>query len=131
MPWRDHDHSAEDAVLHAFEDPTPENQHAAARAVPLLQRRYDHVLRRLDGTGELPPYPSHPHNAGEHPVVCLDAVRSGRRTAAFTPPTGALGAGTSIALRPSGPQIQTKANRQLATARLSQIVRAPTTGGGG
>ena len=68
MAWRDHDHTAEHAVLYAFEEPTPENQHAAELAVAILQRRYDHVLRRLDGgDGEMPPFPFHQHNAAEHP----------------------------------------------------------------
>lgn len=74
LPGRDHDHTAEDAVLAAFEHRTAENQHAAELAVALLQRRHDHVLRRLDGTGDVPPYPTHRHNAAEHPADCLGAV---------------------------------------------------------
>lgn len=75
MSWRDHDHTAEHAVLYAFEDPTPDNQRVAEVAVALLQRRYDHVLRRLDGgNGEVPPFPSHRHNSADHPQDCLEAV---------------------------------------------------------
>lgn len=72
--YRDHDHTAEDAVIAAFEAPTPENQHTAEVAVALLQRRCDHVLRRLDGDGDLPEYPVHRHNAAETPEDCLGAV---------------------------------------------------------
>ena len=73
--WRDHDHTAEDVLLDVFADPTEQNQRAAEEAVALLQRRYDHVLRRLDGgDGDIPPYPLHQHNAAQHPADCLDAV---------------------------------------------------------
>ena len=39
-----------------------------------LQRRYDHVLRRLDGDGEPPEFPVHRHNPAEDPGACADAV---------------------------------------------------------
>lgn len=72
--FRDHDHDVEAAVDDALEDPTPENQRAAVFAVATLQRRYGHVLRRLDGDGEVPPYPVHRHNAADTPADCLHAV---------------------------------------------------------
>ncbi len=73
--YRDHDHSAEDAFLAYVEDPSPENEHAAELAIALLQRRYDHVLRRLDGgDGEPPAFPAHRHNAWDDPVSCLEAT---------------------------------------------------------
>lgn len=73
--WHDHDHAAEHAFLDYVADPTPENAHAAEQAIGVLQRRYDHVLNRLDGgTGEPPPFPVHQHNPGDHPEDCLHAV---------------------------------------------------------
>jgi hypothetical protein len=60
--YRDHDHRAEDAVIDYIEDPTPENAYAAELAVAKLQRAYEHVLRRLDGDGALPPFPVRRHN---------------------------------------------------------------------
>ena len=71
---RDHDHTAEHAFLTYTEDPTPQNAHAAELAIALLQRRYDHVLRRLDGVDALPEFPSHRHNAWDDPVSCLEAT---------------------------------------------------------
>lgn len=72
--YRDHDHTAEDAFLAYVADPTPGNEHAAELAIATLQRRFDHVLRRLDGDGDPPPYPVHTHNPAETPEDCLDAV---------------------------------------------------------
>lgn len=71
---RDHDHTAEDAFLAYVADPTPDNAHAAEVAIARLQRRYDHVLRRLDGVDEPPEYPFHRHNATDDPVSCLEAT---------------------------------------------------------
>ena len=42
--------------------------------MPSFSARYDHVLRRLDGDGELPEYPVHPHNPAEEPETCATAV---------------------------------------------------------
>jgi hypothetical protein len=55
--YRDHDHSAEDAFLTYVEEPTTVNAQAAELAIALLQRRYDHVLRRLDGSVGPPDVP--------------------------------------------------------------------------
>ena len=71
---RDHDHTAEHAFLAYVEDPTPQNAQAAELAIALLQRRYAHVLRRLDGVEEPPEFPSHRHNAFDDPVSCLEAT---------------------------------------------------------
>lgn len=73
--YADHDHSVEDAVILAFTHPTPANQHAAELAVVLLQRRYEYLLRRLDGsTGEPLEYAEHRHNPATDPEHCADAV---------------------------------------------------------
>lgn len=69
--YRDHDHRAEQAVIDYTEDPTEQNAWAAEMAVARLQRSYDHVLRRLDGTGDLPKFPVHRHNAAESPETCV------------------------------------------------------------
>jgi hypothetical protein len=71
---RDHDHTAEHAFGAYVEEPTPENARAAELAIALLQRRYGHVLRRLDGADEPPEFPSHRHNAADDPVSCLEAT---------------------------------------------------------
>jgi hypothetical protein len=72
--YRDHDHAAEDAFLAYLDHPTPGQAHETELAIARLQRRYDHLLRRLDGDGEPPEVPLHRHNAGDDPVSCLEAV---------------------------------------------------------
>lgn len=70
----DHDHGAEDAFLAYVADPSPSAEYAAEWAIATLQRRYDALLRRLDGVDEPPETPDHPHNAWDDPAGCLDAV---------------------------------------------------------
>jgi hypothetical protein len=73
-PDRDYDHRAENAVLAYIANPTEHNAHAAELAVAKLQRAHDHLLRRLDGDGELPAFPVHSHSAEEHPEDCAEAT---------------------------------------------------------
>ena len=72
--YRDHDHTAEDAFIAYLVTPTPDQAHATELAIARLQRRYDHLLRRLDGDGEPPAVGVHRHNAWDDPEGCLEAV---------------------------------------------------------
>jgi hypothetical protein len=73
VPSPAHDHSAEEAFLAYVDDPTPEKERVAELAIATLQRRYDTVLRRLDGVGNLPE-PAGTHDPAATPVDCLDAT---------------------------------------------------------
>lgn len=70
--YYDHDHRAEAAFLDYVAAPTPDNEHAAELAVATLQRRYDTLLRRLDGDAQPPLTPPHGHNAWDEPEACLE-----------------------------------------------------------
>ncbi|RYP86861.1 hypothetical protein EKO23_07765 [Nocardioides guangzhouensis] len=72
--YRDHDHGAEDALIAYTNDPSPRTAQAAELAVATLQRRYDHLLRRLDGDGSPPAFPVHRHNPAEDPEGCAAAA---------------------------------------------------------
>lgn len=52
------------------EDPSRDTALAAELAVAKLQRAHDHVLRRLDGEGEVPEFPVHQHDAASRPETC-------------------------------------------------------------
>lgn len=68
----DHDHTAEAAFLDYLASPTADTAHAAELSIALLQRRYDALLRRLDGDAVPPLTPAHTHNAWDMPEACLD-----------------------------------------------------------
>lgn len=68
----DHDHTAEAAFLDYVATPTADTAHAAELSIALLQRRYDALLRRLDGDAVPPLTPAHTHNAWDMPEACLD-----------------------------------------------------------
>ena len=68
----DHDHRAEAAFLDYVAEPTPDNAHTAELAIALLQRRYDGLVRRLDGDAVPPLTPAHSHNAWDLPEACLE-----------------------------------------------------------
>ncbi|MBD3926095.1 hypothetical protein IEZ26_15835 [Nocardioides cavernae] len=72
MTYYDHDHTAEAAFLDYTAAPTPENAHAAELTIATLQRRYDALLRRLDGEAAPPLTPPHTHNAWDTPEACIE-----------------------------------------------------------
>lgn len=70
--YYDHDHRAEAAFLDYVAAPTPDTEHAAELTIATLQRRYDALLRRLDGDAQPPLTPPHGHNAWDEPEACLE-----------------------------------------------------------